>query len=204
MSIAMLIEIFGYIGCIFVIVSMLMTSVVKLRVINTVGSSISAVYAMIGHSYPLALVNVSLVVINIYNLSKLMKAENNNRYDLVYTKMEDSFLNYFLKYYKTDICKYFSEKSLNPLISEVAYTIFCKGVPAGIFLGKKEDDGVLSVNIDYATPVYRDCSVGRFLYTRLKEEGFKKLIYSEVHEAHKSYLVKMGFREENGVYVKEL
>ena len=49
MSIAMIIEIFGYIGCIFVIVSMLMTSVVKLRVINTVGSSISAVYAMIGH-----------------------------------------------------------------------------------------------------------------------------------------------------------
>ena len=45
-----MIEIFGYIGCIFVIISMLMTSVVKLRVINTVGSSISAVYAMIGHS----------------------------------------------------------------------------------------------------------------------------------------------------------
>ena len=43
MSTALMIEIFGYIGCIFVIISMLMTSVVKLRVINTVGSSISAV-----------------------------------------------------------------------------------------------------------------------------------------------------------------
>ena len=42
MSTALMIEIFGYIGCIFVIISMLMTSVVKLRVINTVGSSISA------------------------------------------------------------------------------------------------------------------------------------------------------------------
>lgn len=138
MSTAMIIEIFGYIGCVFVIVSMLMTSVVKLRVINTVGSSISAVYAMIGHSYPLALVNASLVVINIYNLSKLMKTENNNQYDLVCTETEDSFLNYFLKYYETDICKYFSEKSLNPLCSEVAYTICCEGAPAGIFLEKKE------------------------------------------------------------------
>ena len=70
MSTALMIEIFGYIGCIFVIISMLMTSVVKLRVINTVGSSISAVYAMIGHSYPLAVDNASLVVINIYNLIK--------------------------------------------------------------------------------------------------------------------------------------
>lgn len=75
----------------------------------------------------------------------------------------------------------------------MAYTIFCEGVPAGIFLGKKEADGVLSVNMDYTTPVYRDCSVGRFLYSRLKEEGFKKVICSEVHEAHKSYIGKMGF-----------
>ena len=36
------------------------------------------------------------------------------------------------------------------------------------------------------------------------EEGFKKVICSEVHEAHKSYIGKMGFCEENGVYVKEL
>ena len=86
----------------------------------------------------------------------------------------------------------------------MAYTVCCEGVPAGIFLGKKEADGVLSVNVDYTTPVYRDCSVGRFLYSRLKEEGFKKLIYTEVHETHKSYIEKMGFREENGVYVKEL
>ncbi len=38
MSTALMIEIFGYIGCIFVIISMLMTSVVKLRVINTCNS----------------------------------------------------------------------------------------------------------------------------------------------------------------------
>ena len=43
-----MIEIFGYIGCIFVIISMLMTSVVKLRVIN------------------------------IYNLIKLSKADGNH------------------------------------------------------------------------------------------------------------------------------
>lgn len=48
MSTALMIEIFGYIGCIFVIISMLMTSVVKLRVIN------------------------------IYNLIKLSKADGNH------------------------------------------------------------------------------------------------------------------------------
>lgn len=47
-DVALMIEIFGYIGCIFVIISMLMTSVVKLRVIN------------------------------IYNLIKLSKADGNH------------------------------------------------------------------------------------------------------------------------------
>ena len=104
MSTALMIEIFGYIGCIFVIVSMLMTSVVKLRVINTVGSSISAVYAMIGHSYPLAVVNASLVVINIYNLIKLSKADGNH-YDMIRWDKEDSYLTYFIKHYKEDMIK---------------------------------------------------------------------------------------------------
>ena len=105
MSTALMIEIFGYIGCIFVIISMLMTSVVKLRVINTVGSSISAVYAMIGHSYPLAVVNASLVVINIYNLIKLSKADGNH-YDTIRGNKEDSYLTYFIKHYKEDMKKY--------------------------------------------------------------------------------------------------
>lgn len=203
MSTAVIIEIFGYIGCVFVIVSMLMTSVVKLRVINTVGSSISAVYAMIGHSYPLAVVNASLVVINIYNLSKLMKADN-EQYDLICGNPKDSFLSYFIEYYGKDIRNYFSEKMLDPSLADVAYTVCCKGVPAGILLGRKKENGILDIHVDYATPVYRDCSVGSFLYSKLKEEGFSRLVCGDVKEEHRSYLGKMGFKEENGVYVKEL
>ncbi len=38
-----LIEIFGYIGSVLVIVSMLMSSIVKLRIINTVGRCVSII-----------------------------------------------------------------------------------------------------------------------------------------------------------------
>ena len=181
-----MIEIFGYIGCIFVIISMLMTSVVKLRVINTVGSSISAVYAMIGHSYPLAVVNASLVVINIYNLIKLSKADGNH-YDMIRGDKEDSYLTYFIKHYKEDMKKYFLENTLE--------------LSAGVLAGKKEGDA-LEISFDYTTPTYRDCSAGRFLYAKLAEEGYKKFICKEVTEGHRSYLEKMGFVKENGVYVK--
>ena len=197
---ALMIEIFGYIGCIFVIISMLMTSVVKLRVINTVGSSISAVYAMIGHSYPLAVVNASLVVINIYNLIKLSKADGNH-YDMIRGDKEDSYLTYFIKHYKEDMKKYFLENTLELSAADTIYTVCCEGVPAGVLAGKKEGDA-LEISFDYTTPTYRDCSAGRFLYAKLAEEGYKKFICKEVTEGHKSYLEKMGFVKENGVYVK--
>ena len=182
-----MIEIFGYIGCIFVIISRLMTSVVKLRVINTVGSSISAVYAMIGHSYPLAVVNASLVVINIYNLIKLSKADGNH-YDMIRGDKED-------------MKKYFLENTLELSAADTIYIVCCEGVPAGVLAGKKEGDA-LEISFDYTTPTYRDCSAGRFLYAKLAEEGYKKFICKKATEGHKSYLEKMGFVKENGVYVK--
>ena len=75
MNTSIFIEIFGYIGTILVVVSMLMTSMVKLRIINTVGSIISGTYAIICGAYPLVLMNACLIIINIYNLLKLSKAK---------------------------------------------------------------------------------------------------------------------------------
>ena len=42
----MMIEMIGYLGSILVLISMLMSSVIKLRVINTIGSGIFCVYAL--------------------------------------------------------------------------------------------------------------------------------------------------------------
>lgn len=78
MSSGMMIEMIGYLGSVLVVVAMLMSSVVKLRIINTIGASIFAVYALIIQSYPTALMNICLVVINIYNLMKLMKTDDQN------------------------------------------------------------------------------------------------------------------------------
>ena len=52
-----IIEAVGYLGSALVLVSFLMSSVVKLRVVNTVGSLIFTVYALIIRSYPTAVMN---------------------------------------------------------------------------------------------------------------------------------------------------
>ena len=75
-----MVEMIGYLGSILVVVSMLMSSVVRLRIINTIGSGIFAAYALMIHSYPTALMNACLVGINVYNLVRLRQADRS--YDL--------------------------------------------------------------------------------------------------------------------------
>ena len=49
MKAAMALELVGYLGSFLVLVSMLMTSVVRLRVINLIGSAVFTVYAILNN-----------------------------------------------------------------------------------------------------------------------------------------------------------
>ena len=61
-------EIFGYIGTALVLLSMAMTSLTKLRIVNMAGSVISAIYAVLSNAWPVVLLNVGLIIINAFQL----------------------------------------------------------------------------------------------------------------------------------------
>lgn len=197
-----MIEMIGYLGSILVLVSMLMSSVVKLRVINTIGSGVFAAYALMIHSYPTALMNGALVGINIYNLVKLNQRDQ--AYDLVEGARGDGLLRYLLDYYREDIRTYFPDFPADSG-ADRAYIVCCKGNPAGVLLGTDNGQGTLQVLLDYSTPTYRDCSIGAYLYGKLPTKGVQTLIFGEEEsKAHAAYLTRMGFSRENGVFVKHL
>ena len=197
-----MIEIFGYIGSALVVISMLMSSIVKLRIINTVGSVISGTYAVICGAIPLAVMNVCLIAINGYNLIKLLKTKQ--VYDLVVGEADDPLVKYFLERYDGDIKHYFPAYDAERAEGRKAYIACCEGNPAGMMIGE-EKDGVFDLLIDYSTPVYRDCSVGKYHCSKLPENGISALRFGEkLTEEHLSYLNKMGFASENGAYIKKM
>ena len=196
-----IIELIGYLGSILVLISMLMSSVIKLRIINTIGSIIFTFYAFAIQTYPTAILNVILVGVNIYNIIKLLKSTK--QYDMVEVKADDSFAGYFLKQYNNDIALYFPEFKNDPALYDVANIICCNADPAGILLGKKNGEEI-EIFLDYTTPMYRDCSVGKFLYEKLEEQGIKKLIYKTADKKHENYLNKMGFVKNEEGFIKEI
>ena len=231
MDTSMIIEMIGYLGSALVLVSFLMASVVKLRVINSVGGLIFAVYALLIHSYPTALMNFCLVGINLYYLVRLRHPDRH--YTLIEEKRDSGMLRAFLEHYGEDIAVCFPGMKVtaqdidgvsfsgNPVtIQDVdvvdspwiraaveadVVCFVCHDMrPAGVLLGKRQEGGALDILLDYSTPEYRDCSVGKNLYSRLPELGVRSLIYSREPQKHEAYLKKMGFAREGGVYVKKV
>lgn len=61
-------EMIGYVGTALVVISMMMTSVTWLRILNVCGSVMSGIYALCGGAYPVLLLNVCLIGINLFHL----------------------------------------------------------------------------------------------------------------------------------------
>ena len=196
-----IIEIIGYVGSALVIISMLMTSVVKLRIINMTGSVIFAVYALCIHSYPTAAMQAALIIINIVSLYKLLGAKK--EYSIVKSEPGDAFASFFLDKYKDDIKKIFPDFTL-PAAGSLLYLICCHSDCAGILIGTLEPDDTLCIQLDYTTPAYRDASVGKFLYAWLATQGIKNLKATAPCPIHERYLKKMGFKNTSGSFEKSL
>ncbi len=64
-------EIFGYIGTALIILSMMMKSINKLRILNISGSVISVIYSVLSDTWPTVLLNACLIAVNVYHLVKL-------------------------------------------------------------------------------------------------------------------------------------
>lgn len=197
------VELIGYFGSALVLVSMLMISVIRLRVINLIGSVIFAAYALMIQSYPTAVMNICLAGINIYHLVRLLKEQK--QYDVIKTEPKDGYVSYLLEHYAEDIRVWFPEFDLQKLKPDLSLLVCCDSNPAGVFLGRIETDGNVEVLLDYATPVYRDTSVGRYLYGQMALQGYETLTFRGQAPRHTAYMEKVGYeKQSDGAYVLKL
>jgi hypothetical protein len=201
MDTATIYEIIGYVGSALVLVSFLMASVVKLRVVNAVGSTIFAVYALLIHSYPTMIMNICLVLINLYYLWKLRNSEPN--YRLVSVSPVGGMVEHFLSEHREDISKCFPGRNWNEQELNRAFLVCHGDTPAGLLLGR-EHQGVMDVALDYSSPAYRDSSEGRYLIEHLGQEGLTLLRYEHAEPGHLSYLQKLGYEACGGHYERKL
>ena len=192
---------------------MLMTSVMKLRIINTIGSLLFSIYALLIHSYPTMAMNLVLAGINIYHLIHLQNTQRH--YDMIELTPDRPVMKYLMGYFQDDIRKFFPGFTAEEAMDCMGCLVLCQSSPAGIFLARPKDPAAagsssphpaslgdipsdtLQVVLDYTTPVYRDCSVGKSLYASLSDLGIRTLIAEGSSKPHVKYLKKMGFTKSS-------
>ena len=204
METPLLYEIIGYVASVLVAISLTMSRIVRLRVVNLAGAVTFAVYGVLIGSIPVAAVNAFIVGVNLWYLGRIYRSREFFR--LLPVGPDNEYLRAFLDFYQDDIVRFQPEFSGMPEGKGDQLQVFVLRdlVPAGLLVGTVQADGHLEVELDYVTPDHRDFKVGRFLF-RDQADHFRRKGIREIHSppgsrVHSKYLERMGFRRDGATY----
>jgi hypothetical protein len=194
-----LLELIGYIASALVAISLMMSSILRLRLINLAGAAAFALYGVLIEAWPVAIVNVFIVGINIYYLRGMLGSKEYFR--LLDVRPESHYLRDFLGFYKKEIETFqpgFAYRA-NPDLLTVF--VLRDMVPAGVLIGRQEGD-TLQVLLDFVIPQYRDFKIGPYLFgdqaAFFRGRGIAEIVTPAGTREHQRYLERMGFMASEG------
>lgn len=191
-----MLEIFGYIASFITVISLMMSNIVRLRILNLTGAVALAIYSFLIGAWPLVAVNVIIAFIDLYHLARLTLYKET--FTLVRVPNNDTaFLQPFLSIYKQDIARFFPDFDFSSISSARCVFILRDLAPVGLFIYSDEGHGTARIHLDYVVPAYRNLKAARFFYHHswrlFLEEGFRELVVRNPVLAHERFCRKVGF-----------
>lgn len=197
-------ELVGYAASALVVLSLTMTSVVRLRLISLVGSLTFVAYGLLITSVPIVVTNVAIAVINLW----FLRTELGHHRDLGASPIavDAPFLTDFLLFHLSDIRTFQPEFEL-PDGDAMALLLTRDGLPAGALIARQHGPE-LEIVLDYVVRAYRDSRLGQWLFGRgshvLRDLGVNRVWAQASTDVHRSYLQRVGFTEQGGRFVRNL
>lgn len=192
------IEWVGYLASVIILTSMLMSSLVKLRIINCFGSTTFAIYGFMIGALPVGILNAFIAGINLVYLYKAFTRKE--YFNVLEIKRENKYLLAFLEFYKKEINKFFPGFNYVQGMNTITFFILRNMAVAGIFLAREVAPKTLYIGLDFVIPEYRDFKLGNYIYRNnahfFREKGYSKLCTKSYNAKHQKYLKRMGFNEE--------
>lgn len=194
-------ELLGYLASALIAVSLLMRSIVRLRLINLTGAAAFSIYGFLIGAYPVGFLNLLTASINIVQLVRLRRRREIFR--ILEVRPESQYLKYFLEFEGEEIQTFVPDFRFDPEESRFALFVLRDLVPAGVFLGDIEH-GTLRVHLDYAVAQYRDLKIGHYLFEDqanfFRTHGVTEIVSPSGSEGHAAYLETMGFKADGDIY----
>jgi len=188
----------GYAASVLILISMLMTSFLKLRIVNMAGALLFSIYGFLIGALPVGLLNLFVVFANSYHLYRMIGIKES--FITLEIKRDNRYLIKFLDFYNKDILKYFPQFEYQNTMNSYTYMILRNMAVAGVFLARDYGNKRLFIGLDYVIPDYRDFKLGKYIYQEkiefFKSEGYEMLCTVPQTANHARYLKKMGFHKQ--------
>ena len=198
-------EFIGWAGSVFVIVSLMVPSVRRFRVLNLLGSFIATVYNIYFGIWPYAAMNGVIVAIDAYWLWRLTREVNTERgYAVVETDPNGALVSRFVERHEESISKAFPEFSPEQLADARAFFIMHDDEVVGLF-GIRPEESTGHIVIDFVTERFRDFTPGTFLYNNeqiFTELGVTALALPMRAATDPVYFAKQGFVDQGEMLVR--
>ncbi|MGH7577865.1 MAG: hypothetical protein ACREM1_22430 [Longimicrobiales bacterium] len=190
-----MLDVLGYAASVVVILSLMMSSILWLRILNLTGTALWSFYGAAIGAMPILVVNVILVGVNFYYLVRMVAKKES--FHLLEVDADSTYLRHFVERSAADIRRFAPSFDATPRPDQITLFVLRDLSPAGLFIGDLEPGGALRVRVDYVLPQFRDFKVGRYLFEQesahLKNLGIERLLTHAGPRAHQRYLTRMGF-----------
>jgi hypothetical protein len=199
------IELIGYLGSILVAISLMMKSLLRLRIINLIGALFFTLYGILLDAYPVAFLNGIIVCIDLYYLIQMWRQKD--FFTFLEVSPNGKYLNAFVEFYRDDILDIIPTYTHNTDDDLLCFFILRNMMPAGLFIAKIQGEEA-HIQLDYVIPNYRDFQVARFIFEDnaafFRQRGIRRFVSDGGSPVHRSYLEKMEFVNQGDVYVHEI
>ncbi len=201
-----MIEAVGYLGSLLVVVSLLMTRILRLRVIGLMGSATFLIYGLLIGSVPIIITNLVIIVIN---ATFLWRANQITEwFYLLEVRPDSRYLEEFLRFHHDDIL--LSQPDWNGEVADTDLTLLVLRdmQPAMAMVGSVRA-GAMEIRLDYAIPRFQDYRTGRFLYDSnapyFTDKNITVITGIARTKTFTRYLEKVGFTQSGaGQYERRL
>ncbi|GAB4497983.1 MAG: hypothetical protein OHK0052_10570 [Anaerolineales bacterium] len=201
-------ELIGYLASLLVAISLMMRSLLKLRIINLIGALCFTVYGLLIRAYPVALMNALIVGIDLYYLAQMLRQKN--YFTLLQIAPDAAYLRHFIAFYGDEIMEYLPNYAYAPNENQFAFLVLKNMVPAGVFIAEQAPNAqTAQILLDFVIPGYRDFQIGRFVFEEnaatFRARGIRAFASPPGNTIHTRYLQRMGFKPSpHGEYRREI
>lgn len=201
-------EVFGWAGSILVVVSLMIPSVRRFRILNLTGSLIATIYNMYFEIWPYAVMNGAIVLINIYWLYRLSREGKtaDRGYSTVHVSGDDDIVTRFLSRHRHDISTNFPAFTAENLVGTHVRLILHEDEVIGIFAVRADGDAG-SLVIDFVTERFRDFGPGAYIYSAesiFDEMSVSEIAIAQAHATDHGYFLKQGFTASGELLVRSV